>query len=83
MIKIIYTKLNDKTMKNLTSEETLLGMEEREIKREFEMLSERIARHERLKNEAVDLWSERWFEVKKQYILDDLQFLRIIKFPND
>ena len=80
---MLYTKLNDKTMKNLTSEETLLGMEEREIKREFEMLSERIARHERLKNEAVDLWSKRWFEVKEKYLLDDVQFLNMIKLPQD
>ena len=40
--------LNKKTMRKLISEETLLGMEEREIKREFAMLSERIVRHSRL-----------------------------------
>ena len=47
--------LNKKTMRKLISEETLLGMEEREIKREFAMLSERIVRHSRLMKEA-DIW---------------------------
>ena len=57
-------------MNKLISEETLLGMEEREIKREFEMLSERMSRHARLLKEAEDRFSKRWFEVKEKYLLD-------------
>ena len=80
---MLYTKLNDKTMRNLTSKETLIGMEEREIKREFEMLSERMSRHARLLKEAEDQFSKRWFEVKEKYLLDDVQFLNMIKLPQD
>tara|TARA_R110000824_G_scaffold10590_1_gene46545 strand:- start:469 stop:711 length:243 start_codon:yes stop_codon:yes gene_type:complete len=75
--------LNKKTMDKLMSEETLLGMEEREIVREFAMLSERISRHKRQMNEARDKWSKRYFEVTKKYLLDDAQFLKMIKLPED
>jgi hypothetical protein len=75
--------LNKKTMRKLISEETLLGMEEREIKREFAMLSERIVRHSRLMKEAEDQFSKRWFEVKEKYLLDDVQFLNMIRLPQD
>jgi hypothetical protein len=75
--------LNKKTMRKLISEETLLGMEEREIKREFAMLSERIVRHSRLMKEAEDLFSKRWFEIKEKYLLDDVQFLNMIRLPQD
>jgi|VirMetMinimDraft_7_1064189.scaffolds.fasta_scaffold476938_1 hypothetical protein len=75
--------LNKKTMNKLMSEETLLGMEEREIVREFAMLSERISRHKRQMNEARDKWSKRYFEVTKKYLLDDAQFLKMIKLPED
>jgi len=70
-------------MNKLISEETLLGMEEREIKREFEMLSERMSRHARLLKEAEDQFSKRWFEVKEKYLLDDVQFLKMIRLPQD
>ena len=70
-------------MNKLISEETLLGMEEREIKREFEMLSERMSRHARLLKEAEDRFSKRWFEVKEKYLLDDVQFLKMIRLPED
>ena len=70
-------------MRKLMSEETLLGMEEREIVREFAMLSERISRHKRQMNEARDKWSKRYFEVTKKYLLDDAQFLKMIKLPED
>ena len=70
-------------MRKLISEETLIGMEEREIKREFAMLSERIVRHSRLMKEAEDRFSKRWFEVKEKYLLDDVQFLNMIRLPQD
>ena len=70
-------------MNEIPSLESLQGIEERKIKREFEMLSGRIARYDRLKREAVDLWTERFFQVKKDHSLSDLEFLKMVELPEN
>jgi len=77
--------LNNKTMniEKLICLKSQQGMEERKIKRDFEMLSARINRYDRLKREAIDLWTEQWFKIKKEYLLDDAQLLKMIKLPED
>ena len=50
---------------------------------EFNKLSEKIARHKRLMEEAREEWSKRYFEVVEKHQLDDVTFLKMIKLPED
>ena len=70
-------------MNEIPSLESIQGIEERKIKREFEMLSQRIDRYDRLKREAVDLWTERFLKVKKDHSISDLEFLKMIELPKN